>query len=72
MFLQLSLTSGDLMKKGNFFATLFNFWRLVGKRKYFYNRLYILEIGQKRVMFLQLSVSAGYYLLTYSLEQSPS
>jgi hypothetical protein len=51
MFLQLSLSSGDLLKKGNVFTTVFIFWKPDEKRKCFYNPLYLLDIGQKQVMF---------------------
>jgi hypothetical protein len=51
---------GGMTKKGNVFASVFIFWRLDEKRNCFYNCLYILEIRQKRVMYLQLSLSTGY------------
>jgi hypothetical protein len=76
MYLQLSLSSLDFMNKGNVFTRVFIFWRLDEKRKCFYKCLYlletrlknkcfykclhILEIGQRRVMYLQLSLSTGH------------
>jgi hypothetical protein len=43
MCLKLSLSSGDLVNKGNVFTTAFMFWRLDEKKK----------------MFLKLSLSSG-------------
>ena len=59
MFLQLSLPSGDLIKKGNVFTTVFTFWRLDKKRKRFYNCLYLLETWWTKEIFLQVSLSSG-------------
>jgi len=59
MFLQVSLSSGDLIKKGNVFTTVFIFSRLDEQRKCFYNTLYLLETLLKKEMFLQLSLSFG-------------
>jgi hypothetical protein len=67
MFLQLSLSSGDLMikgnvfiavftfcrldEKGNVFTTVFIFWKLDEKRKCFYKCLYLLYTYEKRKCF---------------------
>lgn len=60
MFLQVSLSSGDLIEKGNVLTTVFTFWRLDGGwGKCFYTRLYRLETWWSKEIFLQLSLYSG-------------
>jgi len=59
MFLQLSLSFGDFMKKGNVFTTVFIVWRLDGKKGMFLQLSLSFVDLMKKEMFLQLSLSSG-------------